>query len=45
MHDVRVPLDAWDGDAECSVSMWFYTQGQTVAQGVLLKSTPQQLVD
>lgn len=36
MHEVRVPADAWEGDAECSVSMWFYPQGQAVAQGVLL---------
>lgn len=36
MPEVRVPTNAWDGDAECTVSMWFYPTGTLVAQGALL---------
>ncbi|HEY8706483.1 MAG TPA: lipoyl domain-containing protein [Burkholderiaceae bacterium] len=31
-----VPLDAWDGSTEASVSVWFFEDGQVVQPGVLL---------
>ncbi len=34
--EVVVPSDVWEGDAEASVSVWFFEDGETVQNGALL---------
>ena len=36
MVDVVVPEDAWEGDAEGAVSVWFFEDGETVQAGALI---------
>jgi len=36
MPEVIVPNDGWEGDAPGAVSVWFYSDGQQVAQDSLL---------
>ena len=36
MHEVIVPRDLWEGDAEAVVSLWFFDDGQEIQPGALL---------
>jgi len=34
--EVVVPSDVWEGDAEASVNVWFFEDGEMVQDGALL---------
>lgn len=36
MIEVVVPSDVWEGDAEASVNVWFFEDGESVQEGALL---------